>query len=75
MRATAGVVLLVLGAAVRSAPAQEDGSRAPRDAVVEALAIEAGAAAPEFAADIILRLAGSARIQDRAWKRDLLEDA
>jgi len=44
------------------------------DEAIEALAREARAAPPEFAADVLLRLAGSSRV-DNAWRRDLLEEA
>ena len=36
---------------------------------------EARSAPPEFAADVILRLATSRKVQDRNWKKELLEDA
>lgn len=48
---------------------------APRPAGVEALVDRARAATPEFAADALIRIAGSPKTADRAWKRELLEEA
>jgi hypothetical protein len=51
------------------------GATTPRDAQVEALAMEASGAPPEFAADVLIRTSQSPRIVDLAWKRELLETA
>jgi len=46
-----------------------------REAVIESLIVDSRAVAPEVAADILLRLAGSSRVADPRWRRELLEDA
>src|SRR5437667_8066805 len=71
MRAATGVVLVVLCA---TAAAGQERAAPAHDAAIEALATDARAAAPEFAADILLRLAGSSHVDD-AWRRELLEEA
>ena len=45
-----------------------------RDAEIEALAVRAATLAPEFAADVLLRLAGSPRV-DASWRRELIDEA
>jgi hypothetical protein len=51
------------------------GAQAPkRDPEIEALAHRAQALPAEFAADVLLRLAASARVRDIDWKRELIED-
>src|SRR5260370_31786023 len=60
-------LLLLFGSQERAAP--------PRDAHIEALVMEASAAPPEFAADVLIRTAESPRIVDSSWKRELLETA
>src|SRR5207253_10732079 len=67
-----GFVLVLLCAAAASA--QGERAKEKRDATIDALAADSRAAAPEFAADILLRLAGSSRV-DPAWRRELLEEA
>ena len=47
----------------------------PHDPRIELLVTDAYAAPPEFAADALLRIAGSARVTDREWKRQLLDEA
>jgi hypothetical protein len=48
----------------------------PRDASIEALAAEASIAPPEFAADVLIRIATSEKVAaDPDWRRELLEDA
>ncbi len=42
---------------------------------IEALVDRARGAPAEFAADALLRIAASDKIEDRAWKRELLEEA
>jgi len=46
-----------------------------RDPVIEVFAADAKALPPEFAADVMMRLAGSPRIVDPAWRRELLDEA
>src|SRR5947209_12563666 len=49
--------------------------RPPRPAELEALVVDARALPPEFAADVLLRLVESGKITERAWQRELLEEA
>ena len=74
MRLTAWVTgaVIVLSAAARPAGEQE---RPPRDAVIAALADDTSTVAPDFAADVLIRLSGSPKVADPAWRRELLEDA
>src|SRR5438105_3838534 len=68
-----GLVLVLL--CVASAAAQESAPPAPeRDAAVAALVADTRSAPPEFAADVLLRLSGAARV-DTAWRREILEEA
>src|SRR6202035_4862689 len=60
-------MLLMFGSQERATP--------PRDAQIEALVMEASAAPPEFAADVLIRASASPRILDSGWKRELLETA
>ena len=46
-----------------------------RDPIIEAFAADAAALPPEFASDVMIRLAGSARVADPAWRRELLDEA
>lgn len=46
-----------------------------RPAEIEALVDRARAVPAEFAADALIRIAESPKVQDPAWKRELLEDA
>src|SRR5580693_6468105 len=55
--------------------ASQERATPPRDAQIEALVMEASAAPPEFAADVLIRAADSARVIDSGWKRELLETA
>src|SRR5258705_4055509 len=57
--------------------AQESARNVPvvRDPVIEVFAADAAALPPEFAADVMIRLAGSARVADPAWRRELLDEA
>jgi hypothetical protein len=71
MRACALTVLLVTLAAV-GASAQQ---RVSHDPVLEALVGDARGAPPEFVADALLRIAGSPKVVDREWRRQLLEEA
>lgn len=50
-------------------------TRPPRPAEIEALIEMARALPADYAADALLRLAGSNRVSDPAWKRELLEEA
>jgi hypothetical protein len=72
MRAVAGAlfVLVLLPVGLSS----QEGAETRRDPVLERLVMEARTAPPEFAADILLRVAASGRI-DRARTRELIEDA
>jgi hypothetical protein len=45
------------------------------DPKIERLATDAYGAPPEFAADVLLRIAGSARVTDPAWKQRLITEA
>jgi hypothetical protein len=47
----------------------------PRDPVLSALVASTDLVAPEFAADALIRLSGSSRITDPAWRLELLEQA
>jgi hypothetical protein len=60
-------LFLVFGPQERATP--------PRDAQLDALVVEASAAPPEFAADVLIRASASPRIVDASWKRELLETA
>jgi hypothetical protein len=77
MRAVAAVLVFV--AAAMTSTSAADGQRRDvqpgRDGAIEALVLDARAAAPEFAADIMLRLAASERVASQNLKRDLVEDA
>ena len=46
-----------------------------RPVEIESLVDRARGAPAEFAADALLRIAASGKIEDRAWKRELLEEA
>jgi len=46
-----------------------------RDPAVQAVVLETRAAPSEFGADVLLRLAGSGRITDDQWRRELIEEA
>jgi hypothetical protein len=67
----------VAGAAGAAAGAQESARPALpiRDPIIEVFAADAAALPPEFAADVMIRLAGSARVADPAWRRELLDEA
>ena len=72
MRRTIGVVCaaIVLGATLRA-----QGSSPPRrDPAIEDLAADAASVPPEFDADVLIRLAGSPKV-DSAWRRELLDEA
>jgi len=64
MRAVVAVLLAALSVAA-----------AGRDPVMAALVVDARAVPPEFSADVLLRLAGSSRVTDREWQRELIEEA
>jgi hypothetical protein len=68
---TAFVTLLAL--LLPYAPQQQD--RPKRPLAAEALVDRARGLAPEFAADLLLRLASSPAIPDRPWKLELIEEA
>jgi len=46
-----------------------------RDSVIAALVADTDFVAPDFAADALVRLAGSSRITDPAWRLELLDQA
>jgi hypothetical protein len=46
-----------------------------RDPALVALASDAAAVPSEFSADALIRIAGSAKVTDRRWKRQLLDEA
>ena len=52
---------------------QADPPKRPKETL--ALLDEARALPPEFCADVLLKVAGSARIPDARWKRELIEEA
>ena len=69
-------------AATQTRPAQTDAparaaqtKRPPRPAELEALVVDARALPPEYAADVLLRLVESGKITERAWRRELLDEA
>ena len=67
-------VLCVRGASVCAAPrALDDPPR--RDAAIESLIQDAAGLPPEFNADVLIRVAGSTRVVELAWKREMLEEA
>jgi hypothetical protein len=69
------ILALAIACLARSLEAAQS-SRAPdRDAELETLAQVAATLRPEFSADVLLRLAGSPRIADPAWKRELIDAA
>ena len=49
--------------------------RPARDAVIGALVADTDLVAPDFATDALIRLAGSSRITDPAWRLELLDQA
>lgn len=56
-----------------SKPGDTDSDQVRAD--LEILVNYARSASPEFAADLLLRVAQSDRVADRAWKQELIEDA
>ncbi len=46
-----------------------------RDPSLETLATDAAGLPPELAADALIRIASSARVTDRSWRRELLDEA
>jgi hypothetical protein len=66
--------ILAIAVLVSPSTAAAD-ERKPRDSQIEAIAADARAAPPEFAADLLLRLAASSKVIDPEWRRELLEDA
>jgi hypothetical protein len=64
-------------AAARSDSRRHSGVRLAerRDPGLEALATDAASLPPELAADALIRIASSARVTDRSWKRELLDEA
>ncbi len=65
------MILLALIVAAAAAAADP----AAHDAAIEALVTDAYGAPPEFAADVLLRIAGSARVVDPVWKQELAAEA
>ena len=47
----------------------------PRDPDIQSLVAATSAVPPEFAADALIRLSGSSRITETAWRRELLDEA
>jgi hypothetical protein len=72
MRAVTLLSALLVSAAPLASAAN---APARRDPAIVSLASDAAAAPSEFSADTLIRIAGSARVTDRAWKRQLLDDA
>jgi hypothetical protein len=76
MRGLSWMVVPTLLAVVSAVTAQEGVTTRPRrDAHLEALVADAMAAPPEFAADVLIRVAQSSLTSDQAWRRELLEEA
>lgn len=73
MRTACAIVFLALAPGA----AAQDGRppRRPLDPAVETLVSDTRLAPPEFAADVLLRLAGSSRVADAEQRRELLEEA
>lgn len=57
------------------AKATPDKKPAPRDPEIQALILDAYLCPPEFAANALIRIAQSSRMQDKEWKREILEEA
>jgi hypothetical protein len=64
----------VRGASVFAAPRASD-DPPHRDAAIESLIQDAAGLPPEFNADVLIRVAGSTRVVELAWKREMLEEA
>ena len=64
----------VLCASAFAAPRASD-DPPHRDTAIESLIRDAAALPPEFNADVLIRIAGSTRVADLAWKREMLEEA
>jgi len=61
---------------IAAAAAQEPPAASPKHPPeIEALVDRARSAPPEFAADTLIRIATAQKFTDRAWKRELLEEA
>ena len=67
-------VPFVLCASAFAAPCASD-DPPHRDAAIESLIQDAAGLPPEFNADVLIRIAGSTRVADLAWKREMLEEA
>src|SRR5581483_5582462 len=69
--------ITVIVALVVMTPSLEGHTDAPprRDWRIEALVSDAASLPPEFSADTLIRIAGSGRVTDRRWKRELLDEA
>src|SRR5262245_48034561 len=55
--------------------AQSEGAAQRRDKGIESLAVDARGVPPEFSADVLLQLAGSPRVTEQRWRRELIEEA
>ena len=66
------VAVLAVAAFVSPSATGEPGDR---DATLSSIIAEAAGVPPEFSADALIRVAGSAKVVDRSWKRELLDDA
>ena len=62
-------------AAIVVAGASAAGGGDARDAAIRALVADAAAIPSEFAADALLRIAGSGLVDDAQWRREMLETA
>ncbi len=66
----------IVVAAILLAPQIHPRTTPPRDPAIEALVAETALVPAEFAADVLIRIATSAKLaSDPDWKRELLEDA
>src|SRR5262249_6203316 len=74
MRAAAAIVCAVMVTFWAPLSLRAD-DRPARDPVLSALVAATDFVAPEFAADALIRLSGSARITDPSWRLELLEQA
>src|SRR5262245_39496187 len=77
MSAMRAVAIALLAAFTLSSVTLAQSTRAapPRDRVIESLVFDARGVPPEFSADVLLQLAGSPRVTDQAWRRELIEEA
>jgi hypothetical protein len=71
----ASCVLCVLCVSFVSAATPATNDPPHRDPAIESLIQAAASLPPELEADVLIRVAGSTRVADLGWKRELLEEA